>query len=73
MSGLTTFAERSRTAHADAVLRMIFDANRANAQRGIYSICSAHRLVLEGARADGSPLLIEATCNRSTISAAIRA
>ncbi|WP_107314084.1 D-tagatose-bisphosphate aldolase, class II, non-catalytic subunit [Burkholderia metallica] len=68
MSGLTTFAERPRTAHADAVLRMIFDANRADAQRGIYSICSAHRLVLEAAceaaRADGSPLLIEATCNQ---------
>ncbi|AKL99257.1 D-tagatose-bisphosphate aldolase, class II, non-catalytic subunit [Burkholderia pyrrocinia] len=68
MSGLTTLAERPRTAHADAVLRMIFDANRADAQRGIYSICSAHRLVLEAAceaaRADGSPLLIEATCNQ---------
>ncbi|NTZ10322.1 D-tagatose-bisphosphate aldolase, class II, non-catalytic subunit [Burkholderia metallica] len=68
MSGLTTVAERTRTAHADTVLRMIFDANRADAQRGIYSICSAHRLVLEAAceaaRADGSPLLIEATCNQ---------
>ena len=68
MSGLTPTAERARTAHADAVLRMIFDANRADAQRGIYSICSAHRLVLEAAceaaRADGSPLLIEATCNQ---------
>ncbi|AFQ47285.1 D-tagatose-bisphosphate aldolase, class II, non-catalytic subunit [Burkholderia cepacia] len=68
MSGLTPTAERSRSAHADAVLRMIFDANRADAQRGIYSICSAHRLVLEAAceaaRADGSPLLIEATCNQ---------
>ncbi|MBJ9595528.1 D-tagatose-bisphosphate aldolase, class II, non-catalytic subunit [Burkholderia seminalis] len=68
MSGLTTLADRPRTAHADAVLRMIFDANRADAQRGIYSICSAHRLVLEAAceaaRADGSPLLIEATCNQ---------
>lgn len=68
MSGLTTVAERTRTAHADTVLRMIFDANRADAQRGIYSVCSAHRLVLEAAceaaRADGSPLLIEATCNQ---------
>ncbi|KVT04705.1 tagatose-bisphosphate aldolase [Burkholderia sp. MSMB1078WGS] len=68
MSGLTTVAERTRTAHADTVLRMIFDANRADAQRGIYSICSAHRLVLEAAcetaRTDGSPLLIEATCNQ---------
>ena len=49
MSGLTTVAERTRTAHADTVLRMIFDANRADAQRGIYSVCSAHRLVLEAA------------------------
>ncbi|QRR11041.1 D-tagatose-bisphosphate aldolase, class II, non-catalytic subunit [Burkholderia sp. MS455] len=68
MPGLTTVAERPRTADAGAVLRMIFDANRADAQRGIYSICSAHRLVLEAAceaaRADGSPLLIEATCNQ---------
>ncbi|WP_175927697.1 MULTISPECIES: D-tagatose-bisphosphate aldolase, class II, non-catalytic subunit [unclassified Burkholderia] len=68
MSGLTTVAERTRTAHADTVLRMIFDANRADAQRGIYAVCSAHRLVLEAAceaaRADGSPLLIEATCNQ---------
>ncbi|EDT40745.1 D-tagatose-bisphosphate aldolase, class II, non-catalytic subunit [Burkholderia ambifaria] len=68
MSGLSSTAERPRHAHADAVLRMIFDANRADAQRGIYSICSAHRLVLEAAceaaRADGSPLLIEATCNQ---------
>ncbi|MCR4468814.1 D-tagatose-bisphosphate aldolase, class II, non-catalytic subunit [Burkholderia sp. SCN-KJ] len=68
MPGLTSTAERPRSAHAGAVLRMIFDANRAQAQRGIYSVCSAHRLVLEAAceaaRADGSPLLIEATCNQ---------
>ncbi|AJY12091.1 D-tagatose-bisphosphate aldolase, class II, non-catalytic subunit [Burkholderia dolosa] len=68
MSGVTSIVERTRGAHAEAVLRMIFDANRADAQRGIYSICSAHRLVLEAAcetaRADGSPLLIEATCNQ---------
>lgn len=68
MPGLTSTAERPRSAHAGTVLRMIFDANRAGAQRGIYSVCSAHRLVLEAAceaaRADGSPLLIEATCNQ---------
>ncbi|WP_321799171.1 D-tagatose-bisphosphate aldolase, class II, non-catalytic subunit [Burkholderia sp. BCC1988] len=68
MPGLTSTVERPRSAHAGAVLRMIFDANRAQAQRGIYSVCSAHRLVLEAAceaaRADGSPLLIEATCNQ---------
>ena len=37
-------------------------------RRGIYSVCSAHRLVLEAAFAqatrDHSPLLIEATCNQ---------
>jgi D-tagatose-1,6-bisphosphate aldolase subunit GatZ/KbaZ len=67
MSGMTIL-ERPRAAYAEAVLRVIFDANRADAQRGIYSVCSAHRLVLEAAceaaRADGSPLLIEATCNQ---------
>ncbi|HDR9164672.1 TPA: D-tagatose-bisphosphate aldolase, class II, non-catalytic subunit [Burkholderia vietnamiensis] len=68
MPGLTSTVEPPRTAHAHTVLRMIFDANRGGAQRGIYSVCSAHRLVLEAAceaaRADGSPLLIEATCNQ---------
>jgi D-tagatose-1,6-bisphosphate aldolase subunit GatZ/KbaZ len=42
--------------------------NRAGKRRGIYSVCSANRLVLEAAfaqaRQDGSPLLIEATCNQ---------
>ncbi|TCW82022.1 D-tagatose-bisphosphate aldolase, class II, non-catalytic subunit [Burkholderia sp. SRS-46] len=68
MSGLTTTLERPRAAPSNAVLRMIFDANRGDAQRGIYAVCSAHRLVLEAAceaaRADGSPLLVEATCNQ---------
>jgi len=42
--------------------------NRAGKRRGIYSVCSANRLVLEAAFAqaadDRSPLLIEATCNQ---------
>ncbi len=42
--------------------------NRAGRQKGIYSVCSAHRLVLEAAFAqakrDRGPLLIEATCNQ---------
>jgi len=50
------------------VLRQIVAANRADRGRGIYSICSAHPLVIEAAilqaKADGSPLLIEATCNQ---------
>ncbi len=50
------------------LLRKIVEQNRADGKRGIYSICSAHRLVLEAsmlqAGADGSPLLIESTCNQ---------
>jgi D-tagatose-1,6-bisphosphate aldolase subunit GatZ/KbaZ len=50
------------------ILRQIVAANRAGRGRGIYSICSAHPLVIEAAilqaQADGAPLLIEATCNQ---------
>jgi len=50
------------------VLTEIVEANRTDGERGIYSVCSAHRLVLEAslhqAKSDGSPLLIEATCNQ---------
>ena len=50
------------------ILTDIVERNRADGQHGIYSVCSAHRLVLEAslqqARADGSPLLIDATCNQ---------
>jgi D-tagatose-1,6-bisphosphate aldolase subunit GatZ/KbaZ len=46
----------------------ILKENRAGKRRGIYSVCSANRLVLEAAFAqaldDHSPLLIEATCNQ---------
>ncbi|HWA96576.1 MAG TPA: D-tagatose-bisphosphate aldolase, class II, non-catalytic subunit [Terracidiphilus sp.] len=46
----------------------ILMANRAGLSRGIYSVCSANRPVLEAAFAqamdDSSPLLIEATCNQ---------
>jgi len=46
----------------------LLNENRAGKQRGIYSVCSANRLVLEAAFAqakhDESPLLIEATCNQ---------
>lgn len=42
--------------------------NRNGERKGIYSVCSANRLVLEAAFAqaahDKSPLLIEATCNQ---------
>jgi D-tagatose-1,6-bisphosphate aldolase subunit GatZ/KbaZ len=42
--------------------------NRSGIRRGIYSVCSANRLVLEAAFVqaahDRSPLLIEATCNQ---------
>ncbi|WP_353979590.1 D-tagatose-bisphosphate aldolase, class II, non-catalytic subunit [Salinicola endophyticus] len=50
------------------LLDAIVAANRAGRPSGIYSVCSAHPLVLEAAfdraLADGSPLLIEATCNQ---------
>ncbi|GHC15665.1 D-tagatose-bisphosphate aldolase, class II, non-catalytic subunit [Aidingimonas halophila] len=53
---------------SDSILDTIVDANRQGALRGIYSVCSAHPLVLEAAfdRAvrDDSPLLVEATCNQ---------
>ncbi|MBN3725298.1 D-tagatose-bisphosphate aldolase, class II, non-catalytic subunit [Burkholderia sp. Ac-20379] len=68
MSGLSSVAEPRATADAGRTLGAIFDANRAGHVRGIYSVCSAHALVLEAAfeaaRDDGSPLLIEATCNQ---------
>jgi D-tagatose-1,6-bisphosphate aldolase subunit GatZ/KbaZ len=46
----------------------LLQVNRAGKWKGIYSVCSANRLVLEAAFAqaahDRSPLLIEATCNQ---------
>ncbi|CAM3582870.1 D-tagatose-bisphosphate aldolase, class II, non-catalytic subunit [Halomonas lysinitropha] len=46
----------------------IVAANRRGEQEGITSVCSAHPLVLEAAcqraLADGTPLLVEATCNQ---------
>ena len=50
------------------LLEDIVEENRANGRQGIYSVCSSHRWVIEAAllqaRADGSPVLIEATCNQ---------
>lgn len=66
MSSLSPAAPQA--AVAPDTLGAIFAANRKGARRGIYSVCSAHALVLEAAfeaaRDDGSPLLIEATCNQ---------
>jgi D-tagatose-1,6-bisphosphate aldolase subunit GatZ/KbaZ len=49
-------------------LCLLLKENRAGKSKGIYSVCSANRLVLEAAFAqalyDRSPLLIEATCNQ---------
>ncbi len=49
-------------------MRGLLKVNRAGKRRGIYSVCSANRLVLEAAFAqakrDRSPLLIEATSNQ---------
>ena len=49
-------------------LLSIRDSQRHDVPRGIYSVCSASPLVLRAAMAqardDGSPLLVEATCNQ---------
>jgi D-tagatose-bisphosphate aldolase class II non-catalytic subunit len=51
-----------------AEITRLFKANRSGEAKAIYSVCSAHHLVLEAAceqaRRDGSVLLIEATCNQ---------
>ncbi|EPM71002.1 hypothetical protein A249_37242, partial [Pseudomonas syringae pv. actinidiae ICMP 18804] len=56
------------TSTGAAVLQALATANRNGRHQGIYSICSAHEQVLRAAMqqalADGSPLLIEATCNQ---------
>lgn len=52
---------------ADPLISLI-EANRAGRPQGIYSVCSAHPMVIEAAIGqavrDQSPLLIEATCNQ---------
>lgn len=54
--------------NAAQTLLDIARTNRDGESRGIYSVCSAHVLVLEAgieqARDDHSPLLVEATCNQ---------
>jgi D-tagatose-1,6-bisphosphate aldolase subunit GatZ/KbaZ len=51
-----------------AALQKIAESNRADGTQGIYSVCSAHRQVIEAAvlqaKADQSLLLVEATCNQ---------
>jgi D-tagatose-1,6-bisphosphate aldolase subunit GatZ/KbaZ len=51
-----------------AALQKIAEDNRADGTQGIYSVCSAHRQVIEAAvlqaKADQSLLLVEATCNQ---------
>ena len=60
--------ERRIARPAVSELCSILTANRTNEGKGIYSVCSANRLVLEAAfvqaAEDDSPLLIEATCNQ---------
>lgn len=50
------------------LLRALPTRDGAGRQRGVYSVCSAHPLVIEAAMLqaleDGTPLLIEATCNQ---------
>lgn len=56
------------SAAAVSALRAVLQANKAGAQRGIYSVCSAQPLVLKAAlrraRSDKSLLLVEATANQ---------
>jgi hypothetical protein len=65
------FAPASHSAIAE--MCSLLKENRAGKRRGIYSVCSANRLVLEAAFAqakqDQSPLLIEATSNQVAIPA----
>lgn len=62
------FEEPGTSRRAVAEMLSLIKENRAGKRRGIYSVCSAHHLVLEAAFAqatlDRSPLLIEATCNQ---------
>ncbi len=62
-------AEKSAASHNSVdEMRQLLRENREGKRRGIYSVCTANRLVLEAAFAqaahDGSLLLIEATCNQ---------
>ncbi|NIF68042.1 hypothetical protein F3J11_36175 [Burkholderia sp. Cy-647] len=70
MSSLSPAAPQA--AVAPDTLGAIFAANRKGARRGIYSVCSAHALVLEAAfeaaRDDGSPLLRTGRGRRVAIS-----
>jgi D-tagatose-1,6-bisphosphate aldolase subunit GatZ/KbaZ len=68
MAGMTPYFEESSSLSSVEEMCNLLKENRAGTRRGIYSVCSAHRLVLEAAFAqatqDRSPLLIEATCNQ---------
>jgi D-tagatose-1,6-bisphosphate aldolase subunit GatZ/KbaZ len=69
MADMTPYFEGSTASHRSVdEMCNLFKENRAGKRRGMYSVCSAHRLVLEAAFAqatqDRSPLLIEATCNQ---------
>jgi D-tagatose-1,6-bisphosphate aldolase subunit GatZ/KbaZ len=66
---MSSYSDQSSVSHrpVDDMCALLRE-NRAGKQKGIYSVCSANRLVLEAAFAqaarDESPLLIEATCNQ---------
>jgi D-tagatose-1,6-bisphosphate aldolase subunit GatZ/KbaZ len=66
MNSYSDESAKPRTSVAD--MCHLLQENRAGERKGIYSVCSANRLVLEAAFAqaahDESPLLIEATCNQ---------
>lgn len=62
------FEESAASRNSVDEMRQLLRENREGKRRGIYSVCTANRLVLEGAFAqaahDGSLLLVEATCNQ---------
>ncbi len=69
MENMTSDFEQPAASHPSVdQMRALLKENSGGKRRGIYSVCSANRLVLEAAFAqaaqDQSPLLIEATCNQ---------
>jgi len=64
----THFTECAPSHFSTEEMCSLLNQNRTGMRRGIYSVCSANRLVLEAAFAqathDRGPLLIETTCNQ---------
>ena len=67
-NGISASEKSAASRNSVDEMRQLLQENREGKRRGIYSVCTANRLVLEAAFAqaahDGSLLLIEATCNQ---------